>query len=92
MKHTDQKLHEIEEQLETFISVPSSPLESKKKLEYSKMQQVTNILEGVRNIRARIALNIQLKTSSREPFREWRVGGKKCQLVSAGETSVVCYQ
>lgn len=53
MTHIDQKLHEIEEQLETFISVSSLHLESKKKPEYSKVQQATNILEVVHNTRER---------------------------------------
>lgn len=66
MKQIDQKLHEIEEQLETFISVSTLLLESKKKPEYTKVQHATDILEGVRNTRERIALIIQLKTSSNE--------------------------
>ncbi|XP_073298329.1 uncharacterized protein [Primulina huaijiensis] len=70
MKHIDQKLHETEEQLETFISVSSLLLESKKKPEYSKVQHATGILECLRNTRERIALIIQLKTSSSEPLRE----------------------
>lgn len=68
MKQIDQKLHEIEEQLETFISVSTLLLESKKKPEYTKVQHATDILEGVRNTRERIALIIQLKTSSNEPL------------------------
>lgn len=68
MKQIDQKLHEIEEQLETFISVSTLLLESKKKPEYSKVQHAIDILDGVRNTRERIALIIQLKTSSSEPL------------------------
>ncbi|XP_073153695.1 uncharacterized protein [Henckelia pumila] len=70
MKHIDQKLHEIEEKLETFISVSSLLLESKKKPEHSKVQHATDILEVVRDTRERIALSIRSKTSSSEPFRE----------------------
>ncbi|KZV52917.1 hypothetical protein F511_31511 [Dorcoceras hygrometricum] len=70
MTRIDQKLHEIEEQLETFLKVSSLLLESNNKPENSKVQHATDVLKGVRNTRERIALDIHLKTSLSEPLRE----------------------
>lgn len=66
MKHLDQQLNKIEEELETFLRVSNLLLGSKERPEYSKVLHAAEILEGVCHIRARIAT---IKMSSSEvPF------------------------
>ncbi|KAI3457061.1 hypothetical protein Pfo_013724 [Paulownia fortunei] len=61
MKHLDQQLNKIEEELETFLRYSNLLLENKEKPEYSKVHHVTEILAGVCHIRERIATIKQTK-------------------------------
>ncbi|KAG8386714.1 hypothetical protein BUALT_Bualt03G0177700 [Buddleja alternifolia] len=66
MKDVDQQLNKIEEELEMFLRFSNLLLESKEKPEYSKVQQVMEILEGIRDTRERISTIMQRKMGSSE--------------------------
>ncbi|MDD0148664.1 hypothetical protein PSY31_23545, partial [Shigella flexneri] len=53
IEHLDQQLKEIEEELETFLKFPSILLENKEKLDSTKVQHATEVLESIRHSRQR---------------------------------------
>ncbi|XP_009783932.1 uncharacterized protein LOC107813659 isoform X2 [Nicotiana tabacum] len=53
LEHIDQQLRDIEVELITFLRFSSLILESKEKLENSKVQQALDVLEGVHQLRGR---------------------------------------
>ncbi|XP_016491100.2 uncharacterized protein LOC107810786 [Nicotiana tabacum] len=61
LEHIDQQLRDIEVELVTFFRFSSLILESKEKLENSKVQQALDVLEGVHQLRGRIASIVQKK-------------------------------
>ncbi|OIT32093.1 PREDICTED: uncharacterized protein LOC109207824 [Nicotiana attenuata] len=61
LEHIDQQLRDIEVELITFLRFSSLILESKEKLENSKVQQALDVLEGVHQLRGRIASIVQKK-------------------------------
>ncbi|KAL3821358.1 hypothetical protein ACJIZ3_007263 [Penstemon smallii] len=69
MKNIDQHLNKIEEELQTFLRYSNLVLGNKEKPEYSRVQHVIEILEGVHQTRERIATILQTNTSFNEaPF------------------------
>ncbi|XP_055807584.1 uncharacterized protein LOC129876235 isoform X2 [Solanum dulcamara] len=63
LEHIDQQLRDIEVELVTFLRFSSLILESKDKLENSKVQQALDVLEGVHQLRGRIESMVQKKAS-----------------------------
>ncbi|KAK4364022.1 hypothetical protein RND71_015380 [Anisodus tanguticus] len=61
LEHIDQQLRDIEGELVTFLRFSSFILESKEKLENSKVRQALDVLEGVHQLRGRIVSIVQKK-------------------------------
>ncbi|KAM3287129.1 hypothetical protein P3S67_020559 [Capsicum chacoense] len=61
LERIDQQLRDIEVELVTFLRFSSLILESKEKLENSKVQQALDVLEGVHQLRGRIESIVQKK-------------------------------
>ncbi|KAJ8556111.1 hypothetical protein K7X08_022869 [Anisodus acutangulus] len=63
LEHIDQQLRDIEGELVTFLRFSSFILESKEKLENSKVRQALDVLEGVHQLRGRIVSIVQKKAA-----------------------------